>query len=161
VLCSCTCTDAHRRDRGLQRARAADREGDHPACTTPTLSLGGGRSGKPGLTAQLHPCATRGAAPLSPHRKRNRRAVRAKPKYAGCKEAASQRPERADERSGGAQRRAQRRARRSVSIAPPKAGRGTERGRPMLSTRLFAKGIVTARPRQRISAGSVRLHEAE
>ena len=46
-------------------------------------------------------------------------------------------------------------------MAPLKAGRGTERGRPMLSARFFAKGIVTAWPRRHAIAGSVRLPEAE
>ena len=45
------------------RHRANDREGNHPACTSP--AFGRGRLGTPGQAAKLYPCAARGAATLS------------------------------------------------------------------------------------------------
>jgi len=44
------------------RHRANDREGNHPACTSP--AFGRGRLGTPGRAAKLYPCAARGAGPL-------------------------------------------------------------------------------------------------
>jgi hypothetical protein len=65
----------------------------------------------------------------------------------GCQEPALWGGREAPSRSGRRRRRAARRTRRSVSIAPPKAGRGTECARPELSTRgaraAPASGIVT------------------
>src|SRR5271168_4876575 len=48
---------------GSNAHRAHDREGNHPACTSP--AFGRGRLGTPGQAAKLYPCAARGAATLS------------------------------------------------------------------------------------------------
>jgi hypothetical protein len=53
----------------------------------------------------------------------------------GCQEPALWSGREAPSSSGRRRRRAARRTRRSVSIAPPKAGRGTECARPELSVR--------------------------
>ena len=47
---------------GSNAHRANDREGYHPACTSP--AFGRGRLGIPGQAAKLYPCAARGAEPL-------------------------------------------------------------------------------------------------
>jgi hypothetical protein len=54
-------------------------------------------------------------------------------KNEGCQEPALRSGREAPSSSGRRRRRAARRTRRSVSIAPPKAGRGTECARPELS----------------------------
>ena len=48
---------------GSNAHRAHDREGYHPACTSP--AFGRGRLGTPGQAAKLYPCAARGAEPLA------------------------------------------------------------------------------------------------
>ena len=126
--------------RGSPARRAARHE---RVCTTPRK-----RRRKTGIRGspvrQAHaPFPARGAEPLRPPLKRKRRAKRAelRRRLQGGRVAAAGKRRRA---ASGAQRHAERQARRSVSIATPKAGRGTERVRSPLS---FISPLSCARDR--------------